>query len=149
MNLVDEEDNLPLTLHHSLDHSLESFLKLTLILGTGNEGTHIQRVELLVLQIFRHIATHDTPCQALHDGGFTRTRLTNKNRIIFSTTAQNLQDSTNLLITTDDGVELAILSPFHEVRCIEFKNLLGRRLLPILILIVVVHNSTWLFSFIF
>ena len=149
VNLVDEEDNLPLTLHHSLDHSLESFLKLTLILGTGNQCTHIKRVELLVLQVFRHIATHDTTCQAFHDSGFTRTRLTNKNRIIFSTTAQNLQDSTNLLITTDDGVELAIPCPFHEVRCIEFKNLLGRRLLPILILIVVVHNSTWFFSFIF
>ena len=118
VNFVDEEDDLPLTLHHNFHHAFKPFLKLALIFGTSNEGAHVERVKLLVLQVFRHIATDDTPCQSLHNGGLARSWFADKDWVVFCTATKNLQDSTNLLVTSDDGIELTILSTFHEVRCI-------------------------------
>ena len=143
VDLVDEEDDLPLTLHNRLDDCLESLLKLTLILGTCDEGTHIEGVELLVLQVFGHIATYDTSCKTFDNGGLTRTRFTDKNRIVLGSTTENLEDSPDFVVTADDRVEFSILRPLHEVRCISFEHLLASRLLVLIVLIVVVHNSTW------
>ena len=140
MNLINEKDDLPLTLHNGFNHSLKSFLKLALILGSGNEGAHVERVELLVFEVFGHVATHDASRKTFNDGGLAGAGLANQDRIVFRSAAKNLQDSTNLFITPDNRVELAVLSSLHEVRCISFKNLLGRWLLPLLILIVVVHS---------
>ena len=76
MNLIDEEDDLSVGVGHLLDDALQSLLKLTFVLGTCHEGTHVEGVELLVLQVLRYITTYDTLSKALHDGGLTRTRLT-------------------------------------------------------------------------
>ena len=42
MQLVDEQDNLPLLFGQIVEHSLESLLELTAELGTGNQRAHVQ-----------------------------------------------------------------------------------------------------------
>ena len=76
VNLVDEQDDTPFGLRHLVDDTLQAFLKLALVLGTGHQGTHVERVELLVLQVLGHVATDDTSGQSFYDGCLTRTRLT-------------------------------------------------------------------------
>ena len=76
VNLVDEENDVALGVSHFLDDAFQTFFKLALVLGSGHQCTHIQRVDLLVLQVLGHITSNDTPGQALHNSGFTCARLT-------------------------------------------------------------------------
>ena len=82
VDLVDEEDDSPFGLRHLVDDALQTLLELTLILRTSHQRTHIEGIQLLVFQVLRHVATHNTACEALDDSGFTRTWLTNQNRVI-------------------------------------------------------------------
>ena len=124
MNLIDEEDNLSVGIGYLLDDALESFLKLTLVFGTGNQCTHIKRIELLVLQIFRHIATYDTLCKSLYDSGFTRTRFTDKDRVVLGSTRENLKYPANLFVATDYWVELAASGLFNQILGVFFETLI-------------------------
>ena len=83
--LVDEEDNLPVTLRDVLDDTLQTFLKLTLVLGTGYQGTHVQGVEQLALQVLGHVAPQDAVCQTLHDGCLSRTGFTDEDGVVLGT----------------------------------------------------------------
>ena len=49
MNLVDKQDNTTFGLRHLIDDTLQTFLKLALVLGTSNQRTHIKGIELFVL----------------------------------------------------------------------------------------------------
>ena len=73
---VDEEYYTPVGIGDFLDDALETLLELALVLGSGNECSHVERVELLVLQVLRHVATHYTFCQTFNDCCLTRTRFT-------------------------------------------------------------------------
>ena len=115
MNLVDEEDDAAFRLGHLVDDALQTFLELTLVLGTSHQCTHVERIELLVLQVLGHIATNDTTCKPFDDGGLTRTGFANQNRIVLGTTTQDLEQTTNLVITANDGVELTLAGKVDEV----------------------------------
>ena len=115
VDLVDEENDVALSVGHLFDDALESFLKLTFVLGTGDEGTHVERVELFVLQILRYITTHDALGEALDDSRLTGTRFTDQNRIVLGAARKNLQHTANLLITSDDRVEFALSGSVDEV----------------------------------
>ena len=92
-----------------------------------------------VLEVFGHIASHYSACQSFYNGCLACTGLSDKYWVVLCAAAKYLEYSSYLLVSSDDGVELTILSTLHEVRCIFFKNLLASRLLAIWILIVVVH----------
>ena len=115
VDLVDEENDVALSVGHFFDDALESFLKLTFVLGTGDEGTHVERVELFVLQIFGNIAAHNTLGKSLDDSRLTGTRFTDQNRIVLGTARKNLQHTANLLVTSDDRVEFALSGSVDEV----------------------------------
>ena len=53
--------------------------------------------------------------QSLHDGGLTRTGLTDEYRVILGATAENLQYAAYLLVASYHGIELTILGSFVEV----------------------------------
>ena len=137
VDLIDEEDDAALTLGYLVDDALQALLKLTLVLCTSHQGTHVEGVELLVLQVLRHITTHDTACQTLHDGGLTRTRFTNQNRVVLRTARENLQHTANLIVTTYHRVELTLTGEVYEVlrkllqRLIVIVSTLGLHLLSL------------------
>ena len=58
MDFIDEKNNLSLAFHYFLDHALESFLKLTLILGASYKSTQIKRIYGSALKILRNVAVH-------------------------------------------------------------------------------------------
>ena len=80
--LVDEQYDVAVALGHLLDYALQSLLELTLVFSSSHQLSHVERVELLVLQVLRHVAPDDTSSQALHDGSLTRTRLANQYRVV-------------------------------------------------------------------
>jgi len=76
MYFVNEKNNLPIGRDDLVDDGLQSLLKLTFIFGTSHQSTHVERIELLVLQILGHIATQDAVGKTFHDGSLSRTRFT-------------------------------------------------------------------------
>ena len=115
VDLIDEEDDAAFRLRHLVDDALQAFLKLTLILRTSHERTHVEGIELLVLQVLRYITPYDTTSQSFHDGGLTGTRFTDQNGVVLGTTRKDLKQPTDLIITTDHGVKFALTGEIDEV----------------------------------
>ena len=57
----------------------------------------------------------DAPGQALDDGRLADTRLTDQHRVVLGPPREHLDDATDLLVPTDDRVDLAVAGPLGEV----------------------------------
>ena len=143
MYLVDEEDDAALTLGHFLDDALQSLLKLALVHSTGHERAHVEAVELFVLQVLGHISTQDSVGKSLDYSSLTSTWFTYQDRVIFCPSRENLQHTTYLVVSSDDGVELPCPSLVHEIASILLQALL------FLLLIWILYHSIILLSPIF
>ena len=115
MDLIDEEDDLAGAVYHILDHALEPFLKLTLILRTCYEGTHVEGIDLLVLEVLRNRPVHYLLGQALGNRRLAHTWLADEDRIVLGTSAQYLQHPADLLIPAYHRVQLSGRRPFIEI----------------------------------
>ncbi len=115
MNLIDEEDDVAIGVCHLFDDALQALLKLAFVFGTGDQSTHVERIELLILQVLRHIAAHDTLSKTFNDSGLTGTWLTDQNRIVLCTSREDLKHTAYLLITSDDRVEFTLAGFVYEV----------------------------------
>ena len=60
-----------------------------------------------VLQIFGHVSAHDTESESLGDGCFADARFTDKNRVVLGAATQDLEDTTDFIVTPDHGIQLA------------------------------------------
>ncbi len=135
VDFVDEEDNLAFGRGHFVDDGLQTFLEFALVLGTGHEGAHIERVYLLAAQVLGHVTADDTLRESFGDGRLARTGFADKHGIVLRASAKYLEHAANLLVTSDDRVELARPRTFVEVHgvlrqrvvCI-FGTLVGRGL---------------------
>ena len=87
MDFVNKQYNVAVGLCDFIHDGLETFFKFTFIFCTGHKRSHIQRVNLLVFQILRHIATHYTMGKPLGNSGLSGTRLTNQHRIVLCAAA--------------------------------------------------------------
>ena len=121
MDFVDEEDDVAFGLFYLVDDGLQTFLELTFVFGSGYQGTHVERIQLFVFQVLRHITTKDSLCQSFDDGGLTGTWFADQDRIVFGTTAQYLQNPTDFFVTADDWIELAVSGGIYQVDGILFQ----------------------------
>ena len=115
VNLVDEQDDLAAGLRDFIDDSLEPFLKFSLIHGPGDECAHVERVDLLHLQVFGHVAAHDSLGKPLDNGGLSRTGLADEDGVVFGASAQDLQHTPDFIVTPDDRVEFSLTRTLIEV----------------------------------
>jgi hypothetical protein len=109
MQLVDEQNDLPFGVLDLFKHGFEALFKLTTIFRTGDQGTHIEGDDALLLQSFGDIAAHDALGQALDDGRLAHARFTDEHRVVLGATRQDLDHPANFLIAADDRIELALL----------------------------------------
>ena len=115
MDLIDEKDYLSLAVDHLLDHSLESFLEFSLVLGSCNEGSEIKGINLPALEVLRHVSIHDLLCDAFRNRRLSDSRLSYKNRIVLCPSAEDLKDSSYLLVSADDRIELSLCRSLIEI----------------------------------
>ena len=106
VKFINEEYDLSFALGDLVDHSLEPFLKLSPELCSCNEGTHIQRKKSLVLQGLRNVSLGDSLCQAFYNGCLSYSRFTDENRIVLCPSGKDLHDPSDLLIPSDDRIQL-------------------------------------------
>ncbi len=89
MNLIDREYRTR-PLRQRLNNGLETFLEISPILGSGQQGAHIESKQLSVVQQLRHILLEDSQGQAFRDCRLANTGLANQNRIILAPPTKNL-----------------------------------------------------------
>ena len=115
VDLVDEQQDVAVAGHDFLHDGLQTLLEFTLVLRTRDQGTHVERVDHLRLQVLGHVAVDDPVCDTLGDGGLADTRLTHEDRVVLGTPREDLQHAADLLVTADHRVELARTGLFVEV----------------------------------
>ena len=118
MHLVDEQDHFTFGMGDFVQHRLQAFLEFTAVLRTGDQGTHIQRHQLLVGNRIRNVTIDDAQGQTFGNRGLTHTGVTNQNRVILGPARQNLHRAANFIVATDNRVDLALTRRFGQVASI-------------------------------
>ena len=125
VQLIDEEDDLALTLLHLVQHALQALLKLAAVLCTGHQSAHVQTEHGAVFQVFGHIAAHDALRQTLGDGSFTNAGLTDQAGVVFGLTGQDTDHIADLLIAADDGIQLLLAGKLHQILTVLLQGVVG------------------------
>ena len=107
MQLIDEEDDVFILLQ-LLQNALDALLELAAILCACNHAGQVKRDELLVLEVIRYVARRDLLRQTLGNCGLADARVANQCRVILGTAGQNLDDAVDLVLATNDRVELTV-----------------------------------------
>ena len=115
VNFIDEQDNLAIGFVNFIQNRFQSFLEFTPVFRTGNQRTHIQREDGLVLQVLRNISVHNSLCQSLDNGGFAHTRLTNQYRVIFGPSGQDFDGPADFFISSDYRIQLSLPCGFYQI----------------------------------
>jgi hypothetical protein len=114
VDLVDEQNRVRVVLER-LEHRFQALLEIAAILGAGEQGAHVQRVNIGFAEDFRHIAFDHLARQALGDGGLADAGLADQQRIVLAPAAQGLDDALQFLVAADQWIDLALQGQRIEV----------------------------------
>ena len=96
MQLIDKQDDGSFLLGEFVKHCLQALFEFTPKLCSRNQGPHIKRKYLFVLQTLGNFAIHDSLCQSFNNCRFTHSRLSNQHGVILGAALQYLYGATNL-----------------------------------------------------
>src|SRR5690606_5132574 len=122
VDFIDKKNDLSVRVGDFFDHRLESFFKFDFVLGAGDKQPHIQRYNGLVLKIFRNVAVDDALRKAFYDGSLPHARFTQKDRVVLRPTRQDLQHPPDLIIASDNRVDLSLSRQFVQILRIAFER---------------------------
>ena len=122
MNLIDKENNIALVLN-LVNKALNSALKLTSELSTCHKSGKVKKINFLICKTGRHLTLCNLNCKSLCYSGFADTRLTDKARVIFSSSAKNLDSTCNLAFSADNIIYFALLCTLGKIGAIGVKEL--------------------------
>ena len=83
---------------------LPAFLKITAILRTCQERTHIEGEYLSIFQAFGHITPFDSFCQSIDERSLTHSRVAHVERIVLIATAEHTNRAFQFVLATDEGI---------------------------------------------
>src|SRR6185503_13125402 len=125
VQLVDEEDDLSLRIRDFLQDRLEPLLELAAVLRSGDQGPHVERDDLLVLEPFGDVPPDDPLRQPFDDGGLADPWLADQDRVVLGATRQHLDDATNLVVAADHRVELPLARQLGQIAAVLLERLVG------------------------
>src|SRR5581483_5692602 len=114
VQLVEEEHDV-LRLANFLHDGLQPLLELAAILRSRHESAQIQLEEALVGQNVGHVMGDDLLREALDNGRLADTGLADQHGVVLGAARENLDDSLDLLLAPDDGIELRLPRQLREV----------------------------------
>ncbi len=114
MDLIDKEDDVGVGCRLSKD-ILDPLLKVTSVLRACYHRTHIYAVYGLALKDIGNVAGCDLERETFCDSRLTYTGITYETRIVLCPSCKDLHDSVDLLFSSDNGIDLAVLRHLSEV----------------------------------
>ena len=115
MDFVDEQQDLAFGRNYFFDHGFQPLFELALVLRSGDQRAHIQRINLFASQILRDVAVDDPVRDSFGDGRFADARFADQDRVVFGSPRQDLQYPPDLLVPADHRVEFAFAGLFVQV----------------------------------
>ena len=115
VELVDEGDDLALGVGDLLQHRLEPLLELAAVLRAGEHRRDVERDQPLALESFRHVAVGDARSEPLDDRRLADAGLADQHRVVLRAARQHLDAAPDLLVASDDRVDLAVGGTGGEV----------------------------------
>jgi hypothetical protein len=131
VDLVDEEDRVAVVLERG-DHGLEALLELAAELGAGEQGAHVEGVDVGRGEGGGDLALDDAQGQALDDGGLADAGLADEHGVVLAAAAQHLDDALDLLVAADEQLDAAGLGLGVEVDGVGGQRVVGDGLVVVL-----------------
>ena len=135
MQFVDEEDYFALGRRDLGEDGLQALLELAAVLGSGDQRSHVERPHTLALEAGRDVTGDDALGEAFGNRGLADAGLADQDRVVLRPAREHLDRAANLLVATDNGVELARLrgrgqvAPVLRQRLVGALGILGRHAL--------------------
>ena len=126
VQLVQEQDDLPLGIGDLLEHGLESILEFAAVLGSGDQRSDVECDDALVAQAPGDVTRDDALRESFDDGGLADARLADQHRVVLRATRQHLDDAAHLVVAADDRVELAAAGGVGQVAAVLLECLILR-----------------------
>ena len=104
MDLVDEEDDAAIAVHHLFHDALQPVLELAAELGARQQGAHVQCHDAAVNERGGDVAGDDALREALRDGRLAHAGLADEHRVVLAAPRQDLDGAPDLVVAADDGV---------------------------------------------
>ena len=123
MQLVDEEDDASVGIFDFLQNRLQTLFEFAAEFRARNQRAHVERDDYLVFQALGNVARDDAQGEAFDDRGLADARLADEDGVVLRSAGEDLDDATNLLVASDDGIELSFFGAVDEVDSILFKRL--------------------------
>ena len=136
MQLVDEEDDAAGRALDLREHGLQPLLELPAVLRAGEERADVERPHALLLEPFGDVARDDPLGEPLDDRGLPHAGLADENGVVLRPPREDLDHAPDLLVATDDRIELPFLRERGQVAPVLLERLVGalgilrRHLLP-------------------
>ncbi len=124
VQLVDEEDDLPLRLGDLLEDGFQPVLELAAVLGAGDERAEVESHHALLPQALGHVAGDHALREALHDGRLADARLADQHRVVLGAPGEDLNHAPDLVIAADHWVQLSLAGEGSQVSPIPLERLI-------------------------
>ena len=121
MHLVDDENDVA----HGLDLADEAFhaaFKLAPELGPGDQGRHVQQIDLLAAQLEGDGPRRDALGQPLGDGRLADARLADEAGVVLLPPVEDLDDPFRLDVPANDPVQLPASGLVRQVQAVLVKE---------------------------
>ncbi len=132
MQFVDKQNYIT-GLNSLINALLQPLFKLASVFGTGKHAGQIQRDQPHTLHDIRDIAVGDFLSNALGNGCFTNSGLTNQHRVILGPAAEYLLNPVYFLFTADNRIKMSfsgqlgqVCAEIIKIRCLCFRFILLR-----------------------
>jgi len=123
VDLVDEEDDLPLRGGHLLQDGLQPVLEFAAVFRPGDERADVEADHPLVLEVFRHVAVDDPLREPLDDRRLSDPGLPDQHGVVFRPAREHLHHPADLLVPADHRIERPVPRQLVEVAGVAFQGL--------------------------
>ncbi len=106
VQLVEEEDDLPLRVLHLGEHRFQPLLELAAVFRAGQQRADVERDHAAVAQALRHVAVDDPLRQPLDDRRLADPGVADQHRVVLGAAGEHLDHPADLLVAADHRVEL-------------------------------------------
>ena len=124
MNFIDKQDR-PVGAFQFGHHGFQAFLEIAAVTGSGKKCAHIERKDRRVAQHLGHLGVHDFAGEALGNGRFADTGITDEQRIVFVPAAQNLNGPLDFSVPPDQRINAAVQRLLVQIHAIDVQRLVG------------------------
>ncbi len=114
VQLVDEDDHVRVV-DELLHDRLQALFELPAIFRARDDQRDVEREETLVGKEMRNIAVDNLLSEPLDDGGLADPRFANQHGVVLGPPAEHLLDALELVVSTDQRVELVLHRRFGQV----------------------------------